>query len=137
MIEYVSVKGGELIELNCASEYNGFDLELFKHQVFLPCTSFGDAQTNSVVMSMKNDTELPAPIDAQFTFLAGMEVTIVTPLSGSMIVSFDIPEGMEFSNLSILFWDGGKWVDLGGYQTPDGLFNVSGTNGGVYVLVKK
>ena len=137
LIEHVSVKGGELIELNCASEYNGFNLELPKRQVFLPCTSFGETQANSVVMSMKNDTEMPSAIDAQFTFLAGMEVTIVAPLSGGMTVSFDIPEGMEFSNLSILFWDGGKWVDLGGYQTPDGLFNVSGTNGGVYVLVKK
>lgn len=42
---------------------------------------------------------------------------------GSILVSFLIPDGVDQDALSILFWDGGNWVELGGFVSdigPDG-----------------
>lgn len=88
-------------------------------------------------MAFAPGAQLPAVIDSQYSFVAGLEVKLSAPLKGNMLVSFALPAGAKASNFSILFWDGSKWIDLGGFESANGLFNVKTTQGGIYVLVSK
>ncbi len=56
----------------------------------------------------------------------------------SITISFIIPESADTETLSILFWDGTEWTDLGGAVSEDGLhFQVSTKLIGTFVLVSK
>ena len=61
-----------------------------------------------------------------------------TELDNAALISFVIPEGVDKTTLSILFWDGTQWTDLGGAVSTDGLhFEVSTKLVGTFVLVQK
>lgn len=137
--ELIILEDGGQADLACNGASNGIvvKLKVPEHRVFVPCGSLNSAQANSITMTMLDAADLPAAVVDPYTFLQGMEVSFASPLAASMVVSFLIPEGMEFANLAILYWDGSQWVDLGGYQTSDGLFNISSENSGIYVLGSK
>lgn len=138
-IELISVEDGKSVDLDCDGSSSGINikLEVPGHHVYVLCGSLNSAQKNSIVLTVLDAASLPSPVVDPYTFLQGMEVSLNSPLVGSMIISFLVPEGMEFGNLAILYWDGSQWIDLGGYQTSDGLFNVSSSNDGIYVFVTK
>jgi hypothetical protein len=59
-------------------------------------------------------------------------------LDAAGLVSFLIPEGMDKTTITILFWDGTKWSDLGGAVSVDGkYFEISTKSLGTFVLVSK
>jgi len=39
--------------------------------------------------------------------------------------------------VTILHWDGSKWVDRGGVETRDNFFEITSREAGVYVLVSQ
>ena len=56
----------------------------------------------------------------------------------SIIISFMIPDGVDKEGLSILYWNGTEWTDLGGAVSADGLYFQVPTNLiGTFVLVSK
>jgi hypothetical protein len=60
-----------------------------------------------------------------------------SPVNGSIIVSFTVPDNMKNSTLSILYWDGSKWVEVSGHMTADGHFETTTDLTGTFVLVSK
>lgn len=56
----------------------------------------------------------------------------------SIIISFMIPDDADKEGLSILYWNGSEWTDLGGTVSADGLYFQVPTNLiGTFVLVSK
>jgi hypothetical protein len=133
----ISTGDGQNVDLSCGAGLNGFNLNRSDNQVFLPCSSMGGEQSNSVMITIKSNSDLPAPFEPRYTFITGMDVKVASPLTGDMVISFAIPSGMSGSNFIVLFWDGSKWVEISGYQTADDLFNVNTTQAGLYVLVTR
>jgi hypothetical protein len=60
-----------------------------------------------------------------------------SPVESPINVSFTVPENMKNANLAILYWDGGKWVEVSGHMTPDGHFEALTNLTGTFVLVSK
>ena len=137
-IKNVEVSGGESVDLSCGGGTGGYNLDLAGNQVSLPCGSLsGDGEGTSASLSLQPGAQLPAAVDRQFSYVTALEVKLSAPLKGDMLVSFALPAGAKASSFSILFWDGSKWIDLGGFESGNGLFNVKTTQGGIYVLVSK
>ncbi len=137
-IKNVEVSGGLSVDLSCGGGIGGYNLGLGGNQVSLPCGSLsGDGEGTSAALTFTPGAQLPAAVDSQFSFVAGLEVKLSASLKGDMLVSFALPAGAKASSFSILFWDGSKWIDLGGFESANGLFNVKTTQGGIYVLVSK
>jgi hypothetical protein len=60
------------------------------------------------------------------------------PLPGhSITLSFPVPSGADPANLAVLFWNGSEWVEVPGGTMVDGMFVVTVTEGGTYVLVQQ
>jgi hypothetical protein len=73
------------------------------------------------------EADLPGTLPAGPTFLSALTISgvdadgnpiLVLPDGASLVVSFEIPEGMEKAHFAILYWDesandgAGKWVEL-------------------------
>ncbi|MCX6064850.1 MAG: hypothetical protein NT121_03735 [Chloroflexi bacterium] len=137
-IKNVEVSGGQNFDLSCGGDTSGYNLSLAGNQVSLPCGSLsGDGEGTGASLTLQPGAQLPAAVDSQFAYVVAMEVKLSAPLKGDMLVSFALPVGANASNFTILFWDGSKWIDLGGFESGNGLFNVKTTQGGIYVLVSK
>lgn len=137
-IKHLQVANGQTVELSCGGGVTGYELENYGNRVSLPCGSLASEDaSNSASVSLLTDTQLPAKLDSQYTYVAGLNFNISTPLKGSGLVSFIIPADTFTSSYTILFWDGSNWIDLGGYLSTDGLFKVSTSQAGMYVLVTK
>ena len=104
----------------------------------MPCGSLPAGSEGAFAsLAFEVGAQLPGALDSKFSFVAGMDVKISVALKGDMLVSFLLPAGADPASYSILFWDGAKWVELSGYVSADGMFNVQSNLAGVYVLVSK
>jgi hypothetical protein len=91
-----------------------------------------------------DEDELPGALADDQKFLSALKTGLtrdgvtVDENDRPMQVSFLIPEGVDVETLSILYWNGTEWVDLGGEVSEDGLyFEVSTNFVGTFVLVSK
>lgn len=150
---------GTGLPLQIAGETADLDCDLFSGTVLvLPngdkvtfkCPISGTSSLNSLT----NDN-IPSALPDGVEFVSGMYSTqgpvgSDKALEGQVIISFLIPDGMQGSDLAILYWDGTEWVDLdsasfedgrmvfnGGYATGDGYFEAFTNFSGNFVLVKK
>jgi hypothetical protein len=88
--------------------------------------------------------KLPGNLEDGQKYLSSLVTSVIRRnqpldvLDAAGLVSFLIPEGMEKTTLTILFWDGTKWSDLGGAVSVDGkYFEISTKSLGTFVLVSK
>ena len=131
----IPVTGGTGVALDC-THYSGTDLVLPDgDQVLLPCP-IGSTPGMSGSLRGLSNSSLPSPLDNKFTFVSAFDAEVTPSLTGGMMtVSFQIPSGKQGSNFTILYWDGSKWVNLGGSATPPGYFSASTNLTGDFVLV--
>jgi hypothetical protein len=61
----------------------------------------------------------------------------VDPLNPNGEVAFVVPDGVDAGDLTILFWNGSEWEDLGGALNDEGKFEVSTDKVGVFALVSQ
>lgn len=107
--------------------------------VVFPCPINDQAFVQPVVQK-----DLPGKLDEALKFLSALKTDLirdgasVEELEKSVVVSFILPEGVDAETLSIMFWNGEEWTDLGGEVSDDGLyFEVSTQMVGTFVLVSK
>ena len=125
-INLIPITGG----LDC-TDFSGNELVLpNQDHAILPCPNGQDG-----TITHKNSTELPGALDGKFTYVSAFNVQVNPSLIGTMTVSFKIPSSEEGSNFTILYWDGTKWVNLGGSANPPGFFSVDTNLTGDFVLV--
>ena len=104
----------------------------------LPCPI---ADTGS--LNPETSASLPGALPGGMSFLSALSLGISSQgkslgdLEQGAVVAFNVPTGADKSKLAILWWDGSKWVKLGGYTTPDGHFNVVTHHTGTFVLVQQ
>jgi hypothetical protein len=48
-----------------------------------------------------------------------------------------VPSGADPASLAALFWNGSEWVEVPGGTVVDGMFVVTVTEAGTYVLVQQ
>jgi hypothetical protein len=122
-------------DLNC-TQYAGTDLVLPNgDHVLLPCP-IGSTPGTSGSLKGLTSSNLPGALDSKFTLVSGLDASVTPSLTGGMVtVSFKIPAGKTGANFAILYWDGTKWVNLGGSINPPGYFSVDTSLTGDFVLV--
>lgn len=134
----VDVSGSETTGLDCEA-YRGTVLVLSNgDKATLPCP-LGDEAT----LKHSDEDELPGELGDEFAMQSAMDLQVVKggspvdPLNPSGAVAFVIPEGVSADELTILFWNGSEWEDLGGAVNEEGLFEVSTDKIGVFVLASQ
>jgi len=100
--------------------------------VAIPCPIAGD----SSLISVAGD-RLPGPVGENYTYVSGLDVQVRPALDGIITIDFLIPPSRFNSQVTILHWDGSKWVDRGGVETRDNFFEITSREAGVYVLVSQ
>jgi hypothetical protein len=107
--------------------------------VVFPCPINDQAFVKAIL-----EKDLPEKLEEGIKFLSALNTNVirdnavVEELEKPVVVSFIIPQGIDPQALSILFWDGTKWVELEGQVSADGLyFEVSTNLAGTFVLVSK
>jgi hypothetical protein len=88
--------------------------------------------------------ELPYLLPEEYSYSAAFFTVVLEdgefldplPEESELTIKFLIPDGLdEDEELTVLWWDGLEWVDLGGEVTEDGLFfQVTTDNIGIFVL---
>ena len=127
-VDIIPVTGG----LDCTN-YSATEIALpNQDHILLPCPTTGNA-----TLTGQTGNQLPGKLDARYTFISAFNAAVTPTLDGSMTVSFKIPAGQANANLTILHWDGSKWVDVGGSSTSDGFFQTQTNLTGVFVLVTR
>jgi len=134
----VDVAGTETTELNCEA-YKGTVLVLPNgDQATLPCPLGDDA-----TLKHSEEDDLPGELGDEVTMQSAMDLQVVKggnpvdPLNPNGTVAFVIPDGASADELTILFWDGSEWQDLGGAVNEEGLFEVSTDKIGIFVLASQ
>ncbi len=138
-LNVLNVTDGQTVNLDCTS-YSGTTLALSnRDQITLLCPVTGQAVLKHVTV----DT-LPSKLDTTMTYQSAMDAevtqngTVAQTLNGPMKVDFAIPANVQgTTKLSILHWDGTKWVDVGGTATPDGFIETITNQTGVFVLISR
>jgi hypothetical protein len=137
-LNIVHVTNGQSVELDC-EHFSGTKLVLENgDSVILPCPLSDSA---SLKDEAKDGLSAPLPdggvFQSAFTTAVSEKGENKSKLSTSAIISFVIPAGADASKLSILFWDGAKWIEVGASATGDGHFEASVNYTGTFVLVSK
>jgi len=101
------------------------------NRVGLPCTS----SSGKTSLGDQGGSNLPGPLPNGSTFQSGLNFTTTSSLTGSATVSFPVSQFPKGSKFAILYWDGTKWVNLGGSINQAGFFSVDTNLTGVFVLV--
>jgi hypothetical protein len=134
----VNVASGESVELDC-EVYRGTRLTLSNgSSLLLPCPISGSARLTE---NSKND--LPGALPQGSIFQNGFTALVNDPAAGQdqlstyATLSFLIPEGVDISTLSILYWNGVQWVEVDSFPTGDGLLEALVNHMGTFVLVSK
>ena len=131
-VSVINTVNGEIHVLDCVS-FRGTELTLPDGDgVYFPCPIGDEASLTSLTSD-----KLPGRLDGDFSFISGLEVEVKPSTEGTTIVQFTIPEEQKGKTLSILFWNGMEWKELGGAVNGDGKFEVSAVGGGTFVLVTK
>ena len=131
-VNVIPTSGGQFEELDCAS-FRGSRLILPNgDSVFIPCPNGDQAKLDP----LGNDN-LPGALGDPFAFISGMSVTVQPKVNGDIKIEFFVPEDSKGKTLSILFWTGTEWKELGGALDADGKFTVNAGEGGSFVLVSK
>ena len=127
------VSGGDGTDLNCDA-FRGTQLLLPNgNSLTFLCPAQGNASSDPLASDA-----LPADLPEGATFASAVNAALSGDDSGKLIISFDIPDGLEDADLAILHWNGSKWVEVsGGYKTADGHFEASTELTGTFVLVSK
>ncbi|MGA7606150.1 MAG: right-handed parallel beta-helix repeat-containing protein [Anaerolineales bacterium] len=129
-VNTINVVSGASNPLDCTN-FSSTDLVLPDgDHALLPCPN----GQNGIVTS-KTGSNLPGTLDSKYTYVSGFDAEVTPSLSGSMTVSFTIPSGKQGANFAILYWDGSKWVNLGGSINPPGFFSVQSNLTGEFILV--
>ena len=137
-IHTVNVTGGEGTGLDC-TQYDGTQLILpDNNSALFPCPISDSASLGSLTSD-----KLPGTLPGGDTFVSGVTTSVIkngassSPVESQIAVSFTVPDNMKNANLAILYWDGGKWVEVPGHMTPDGHFVATTDLIGTFVLVTK
>ena len=137
-IHTINVSGGEGNGLDC-TQYGGTQLILpNNNSALFPCPI-----SDSASLGASSSDKLPGTLPGGNTFVSGVTTSVIkngassSPVNGSISVSFTVPDNMKDSKLAILYWDGGKWVEVPGHMTPDGHFESQTNLTGTFVLVSK
>ena len=138
-INIVNTTSGQSTDLDC-DLYGGTKLILPNgDSLYLPCP-IGDTAS----LAVQTSDGLPSPLPDGNTFQSAFTTEVRKDgesqgdLSAYATISFAIPEGVDVSTLSILFWDGAQWVDLVGVSvTGDGHLEAFVNYTGTFVLVQK
>lgn len=141
-LKLVKVNSGDSIGLDCEN-FSGTKLVLENgDHIVVPCPLGGSAS-----LTEQLQTGLPSPLPDGSVFRSGFVSVIdengngTGTLSGSVLISFVIPEGVDASELAILYWDGTQWVEVEGTFTlnEDGItyFAAYVNYTGTFVLVQR
>jgi len=129
-VNTINVVSGGSNTLDCTN-FSSTDLVLPNgDHALLPCPN-----GKSGTVTSQTGSNLPGALDSKYSFVSGFNAEVSPSLSGSMTVSFMIPSGKQGANFAILYWDGTKWVSLGGSENPIGFFSVQTNLTGNFVLV--
>ena len=138
-LNVLNVTDGQTVNLDCTT-YSGTTLALSnRDQIILLCPVTGQATLKHVSVDA-----LASKLDTTLTYQSAMDAEVTqsgqtaTTLNGPMKVDFVIPSSAQgTTNLSILHWDGTKWVDVGGTATPDGFIETITNQTGTFVLISR
>jgi hypothetical protein len=150
-IDFIDLGGGGLISLNCG-QLSGTGVILSDGlRLLLDCPTVGD-----VVIQVPKINDLPARLPKGFKFLAGLNADVAggaydkTGTPGLLTFSFPMPKNLNHHSLAILYWDGGKWIELseahfddarmvydGGYETLQASFDALVNFDGLFVLARR
>jgi hypothetical protein len=107
--------------------------------VVFPCPIHDRAFVETILQK-----DLPQKLDEGLKFLSALNTNVVRDnaaveeLEKPVVVSFILPKDVDTKTLSIMFWNGEEWIDLGGAVSADGLyFEVSTKQVGTFVLVAR
>jgi hypothetical protein len=137
-VNLINVASGQSVELDCEA-YNGTRLSLSNgSSLFLPCPLGGSA---SLTENSKDDLPGILPegqvFQSGFTTVLNENGTDLDELGTYATVSFSLPEGVDISTLSILYWNGDQWVEVDVFATDEGHLEAFVKRMGTFVLVSK
>jgi hypothetical protein len=94
---------------------------------------------HEVTLEGANEADLPGDLPSGSTLsLGGVIVAPDLPLPDhSITLYFSVPSGADPASLAVMFWNGSEWVEVPGGTVTDGMFVVTVTEGGTYVLVQR
>jgi hypothetical protein len=148
-----------LVPVNDAGTPVELDCELFSGTVLI--LNNGDSITfkcpipGSATLGSLTSDGLPGALPESMEYVSGMGAGQNPDgndkaLSGLVILSFIIPEGVDPAGFAILYWNGSEWVDLkdakfedgrevtsGGFNNGNGYFEAIVNFSGNFVLVTK
>lgn len=138
-LNIVTAISSQTADLDCEN-FSGTKLILENgSSVTLPCP-LGDSA--SVTGNVKD--KLPGALPDGLTFQSSFTSAVtkngagLSDLTNPAIIEFTIPAGMDASNLSILFWDGSKWIEMDNvFVAVDGHLAVPVNFTGTFVLASK
>ena len=117
-LRVLHVAGGSSVELDCEN-YSGTKLILENgNNLVVPCPL-----NDTAGLTDQAQDGLPSPLPDGAAFLSGF-VTMVDEagstngkLSQYVLISFVVPEGVDVSELVILYWGGSQWIEVDGVFT--------------------
>jgi hypothetical protein len=135
--DIIPVSGGaNSAALDCAL-FSGTTLALPNgNSLTFMCPTSGEAGVAPL-----DEASLPGDLPVGSEFVSGLEGSLENgdkpPLPGMVVVSFNIPDGMQGEDFAILFWNGSEWEELAGFVSEDGHFQVVTDQTGMFALVTK
>jgi hypothetical protein len=85
--------------------------------------------------------QLPAGLGDGFKFGSALKVELTNEGKDvndlAITLSFPIPADMKDAKLAVMFWNGSAWVEVSGGSVVDGLYVITVSQPGNYVLVAK
>lgn len=137
-LNIVNTDGGESIPLECAA-FRGTKLILPSgDMVIFPCPLQDEGRLDIVT-----NESLPGKLPEGNAYVSGLTTHLITDgkdqvtSDPAVVISFLIPASMKDAELTILFWDGSKWIEIGGFNNGNGHFDAFVNSMGTYVLVSK
>ncbi|MBI3168770.1 MAG: right-handed parallel beta-helix repeat-containing protein [Chloroflexi bacterium] len=117
-LNIVNVANGNSVGLDC-EQFSGTKLVLENgDNLVVPCPLGGSAS-----LTRQGADGLPASLPSGSVFKSSFVAEVsengqtIDKLSQSVLVSFVIPEGVDASELVILYWDGAQWLEVDGTFT--------------------
>ncbi len=135
----IPVTGGSLIKIDCQGSVN-YTLQPDGTRIIFNNLCSYNATIDSVPAE-----GLAHPLPENSLYLNGVSVSVlnsvanvsVLPDGASVLVEFILPAGVRSTSLSVLFWDGSKWIELSGGSVTAGYYQVENDHPGTFILVRK
>lgn len=141
-LRVLNVAGGSSVELDCEN-YSGTKLVLENgNNLVVPCPL-----NDTAGLTDQGQDGLPSSLPDGAAFLSGFVTTVDEvgstngKLSQYILISFVVPDGVDISDLVILYWDGSQWIEVDGAftSTVDGItyFEAYVNYTGTFVLAQQ